>query len=48
MGEMIKKVLIGTLVSSAKGAWAVSNEFNQLLPDFEFTPIGDFLAKVWM
>jgi len=45
--EMLKTVLIGTLLSSAKGAWDVSDEFNQLLPDFKFTQIEEFLAQVW-
>lgn len=44
---MLKKVLIGTLLSSAKGAWDVSDAFNKLLPDYEFTQIENFLAKVW-
>lgn len=44
---MLKTVLIGTLLSSAKGAWDVSNAFNQLLPDYKFVQIEDFLARVW-
>jgi hypothetical protein len=44
---MLKTVLISTLLSSAKGAWDVSNAFNQLLPDYKFTQIDDFLARVW-
>jgi hypothetical protein len=44
---MLKAVLIGTLLSSAKGAWDVSDEFNKLLPDFQFTQIEDFLTKAW-
>jgi len=45
--NMLKTVLIGTLLSSAKGAWDVSDDFNQLLPDFKFTEMEDFLTKVW-
>lgn len=45
--KMLKTVLIGTLLSSAKGAWDVSDEMNQLLPDFKFTQIEDFLTEVW-
>ena len=45
--QALKSVLIGTLVSSAKGAWDVSDEFNQLLPDYKFAPIEEFLAEVW-
>jgi hypothetical protein len=44
---MLKTVLIGTLLSSAKGAWDVSDAFNQLLPDYKFTKIDEFLARVW-
>jgi hypothetical protein len=44
---MLKIVLIGTLLSSAKGAWDVSTAFNQLLPDYKFTQIEEFLARVW-
>jgi len=45
--KMLKTVLIGTLISSAKGAWDVSNELNMLLPDFKFTQIEKFLTEVW-
>jgi hypothetical protein len=45
--EALKGVLIGTLVSSAKGVWESSDEFNQLLPDYKFTRAEDFLAQVW-
>ena len=45
--KMVKTVLIGTLIGSAKGAWNVSDEVNKLLPDFRFTQIEDFLAKIW-
>ena len=44
---MLKAVLIGTLLSGAKGAWDVSDEFNGILPDYDFAQIEDFLAKVW-
>jgi hypothetical protein len=45
--KMLRTVLIGTLLSSAKGAWDVSDEVNKLLPDFKFTQIEDFLTTVW-
>lgn len=45
--EALKNVLIGMLVSSAKGGWDVSDEFNQLLPDYKFTKIEEFLTNVW-
>ncbi|KAI0886562.1 NAD(P)-binding protein [Annulohypoxylon maeteangense] len=43
----LKAVSIGILLSSSKGAWDISDELNQLFPDFEFTQIEDFLTKVW-
>jgi hypothetical protein len=45
--SMMTGVLIGTLLSSAKGAWDVSDGFNKLFPEYKFTQIDDFLAKVW-
>ncbi|KAH8590954.1 hypothetical protein B0O99DRAFT_654634 [Bisporella sp. PMI_857] len=44
---LLKAVTIGILQSSLKGAWDISDELNQLFPDYEFTPIEDFLAKTW-
>jgi hypothetical protein len=44
---MLKMVLVGTLLSSAKGSWAVSDEFNKIFPDYEFTDIHEFLADIW-
>lgn len=43
----VKTVTIGILLSSAKGAWDVSDELNQLFPDHKFNKIGEFLARVW-
>ena len=43
----VKSVTIGTLLSSTKGAWDVSDELNQLFPDYRFDKMEDFLAKVW-
>lgn len=45
--SLLKAVLIGTLLSSVKGAWDVSDEFNQLLPDFKLIRTEKFLAKIW-
>jgi len=47
LAVVLKTVLIGTLLSSAKGAWDVSDAFNKLLPSYEFTRIENFLANVW-
>ncbi|KAK7425789.1 hypothetical protein QQZ08_007765 [Neonectria magnoliae] len=44
---LVKVVSIGMLLSSVKGGWAVSDEFNQIFPDFRFTEAEDFLTKVW-
>jgi hypothetical protein len=44
---LLKAVSIGILLSSSKGAWDISNELNDLFPDYEFTAIEDFLAKAW-
>jgi hypothetical protein len=43
----MKSVLISTLLGGAKGAWAVSDEFNRILPDYKFAKIEEFLARVW-
>ncbi|KAI1394465.1 NAD(P)-binding protein [Hypoxylon trugodes] len=45
--DLLKNVSIGILLSSSKGAWDISDEWNQVFPDYEFTPIESFLAKVW-
>ncbi|KAK3317009.1 hypothetical protein B0H66DRAFT_520195 [Apodospora peruviana] len=44
---MFKGVLVGMLLSSAKGAWDVSDAFNGLLPGYKFKEIESFLAGVW-
>lgn len=44
---LLTKVPIGILLSSIKGAWDVSDEFNQLFPDYKFEALEEFLAKVW-
>lgn len=44
---MLKTVLIGTLLSCAKGAWDVGDGLSRLLPGYEFTKIEAFLADVW-
>lgn len=45
--EMRKAVLIGTLIGSVRGAWDVSGEMNELLPNFEFTSLEDFVTTAW-
>ncbi|GAW19880.1 hypothetical protein ANO14919_093730 [Xylariales sp. No.14919] len=44
---LLKAVCIGTLLSSSEGAWESSDEMNRLFPQYEFTPIEEFLSKVW-
>lgn len=38
---------VGVLYATAKGAWAVSDEWNKLLPDHKFLTVDDFLSKLW-
>ena len=45
--RLLKQVLVGTLIGSAKGAWEVSDEWNRLLPGFAFTGVEEFLEKAW-
>ncbi|KZL68785.1 NmrA-like family protein (Rossmann-fold NAD(P)(+)-binding protein) [Colletotrichum tofieldiae] len=42
-----KVVAIGATVSVAREAWAVSDEWNQLLPDFKPTGIEEYAKRVW-
>lgn len=44
---LFKTVTIGMLLSSVKGAWDVSDELNQLFPDYQFEKIEAFLTRVW-
>ncbi|KAH8800411.1 hypothetical protein F5884DRAFT_550374 [Xylogone sp. PMI_703] len=43
-----KMVLIGTLLSGVHESWVVSNEWNKLLPDYEFMDVEEFLARHWL
>lgn len=43
----LTKVPIGILLSSIKGAWDISDEFNQLFPDYKLDAMEEFLARVW-
>ncbi|KAI3391876.1 hypothetical protein diail_6675 [Diaporthe ilicicola] len=45
--DLFTKVPIGMLLSSVQGAWDVSDEFNQLFPDYKFDELEGFLTKVW-
>ena len=47
LASNLHAILVNLLMSSAKGAWTVSDEWNRLLPDYRFTKLEDFLEKVW-
>lgn len=42
-----RMVLSGSLLSISRGAWDVSDEWNQLLPQLKLTGVEEFLRKVW-
>ncbi|OAQ70229.1 hypothetical protein VFPPC_02732 [Pochonia chlamydosporia 170] len=42
-----KTATIGVLISISNGVWNVSDEWNRLLPDYEFTQIEDFIRTAW-
>ncbi|GAP84563.1 putative like family protein [Rosellinia necatrix] len=44
---LLKAVCIGILLSGLKGAWDSSDDMNQIFPEYEFTPLEEFLAGVW-
>ncbi|KAK0725526.1 hypothetical protein B0H67DRAFT_659126 [Lasiosphaeris hirsuta] len=46
--KLLRSVLVGTLLSSAKGYWDVSDEWNQLLPGHQFADIEEFLEMAWV
>ncbi|KAI8964893.1 NAD(P)-binding protein [Daldinia sp. FL1419] len=45
--NMLKGVFVGMLLSSVKGAWEISDEWNQQLPHYKFTDLKQFLDEVW-
>ena len=45
--SLANMVSIGILLSSMKGAWDVSDEWNQVFPDYAFDKMEDFLTRVW-
>jgi hypothetical protein len=44
---LLRDVTIGTLLTSVRGAWDISDELNQLFPDLELTEAEEFLTNVW-
>ncbi|QKX61051.1 uncharacterized protein TRUGW13939_08197 [Talaromyces rugulosus] len=41
------KLLSGVLLAISAGAFQVSDEWNRLLPDYQFTGADDFLSRFW-
>jgi hypothetical protein len=44
---LARVVLAGMLLTSANGAWHVSDAFNRLIPEQTLTRAEEFLAEVW-
>ncbi|KAF4431494.1 2`-hydroxyisoflavone reductase [Fusarium acutatum] len=42
-----KMVVIGTLTAFHRGAWTVSDEWNQTFPDYKFTKVDELLKSAW-
>ncbi|KAF9777089.1 hypothetical protein IL306_004636 [Fusarium sp. DS 682] len=42
-----KMVIIGTLTAFHRGAWTVSDEWNQIFPDYKFTKVDELLKSAW-
>lgn len=40
-------IVIGATISTARGTWATTDEWNKLLPDFKPTTIEEYLQKTW-
>jgi len=47
VNQFSKVILTGSLLSGIHGSWAVSDEWNRLLPDYKFTDAEEFLSKHW-
>ncbi|KAJ5587757.1 uncharacterized protein N7459_003522 [Penicillium hispanicum] len=46
--DELSKFMTGAILSSVTGGgFTVSDEWNRLLPDYEFTQAEDFLSKIW-
>ena len=47
--EAASKYVMGEYLRSiAAGAWSVGDEWNQLLPEFRFTRVDEYLEGVWI
>lgn len=48
MREQVSKgVLVEYVAGLKRGVWTVSDEWNKLLPDFEFTSAESYLKGIW-
>jgi hypothetical protein len=45
--KLAENVTAGILLGISAGALSVSDEWNKLLPDYEFTKAEDFLTEAW-
>lgn len=45
--ELASGLLVGILLGVAAGALKVTDEWNRLLPEYQFTQAEDFLAEAW-
>lgn len=45
--RFITFALRGIMLGISRGAFAVTDEWNRILPDYKFTKVEDFLKKIW-
>jgi hypothetical protein len=47
-GDLFSRIILAVvLLALSADAYNISDEWNQLLPDYKFTQAEDFLANVW-
>ncbi|KAM0438462.1 hypothetical protein ACHAPT_001211 [Fusarium lateritium] len=42
-----KMAIIGILIAMTRGVWTVSDEWNKILPEYQFTRTEDLLKEAW-
>lgn len=42
-----KLATVSVLLGGHHGLWDVTDEWNQLLPDYKFTQVADFIKEIW-
>lgn len=47
VNEFLAMAARGILLGMSRGAYTVTDEWNRLLPDYEFTQVEDFIKGVW-